>query len=86
MTQTPDTAPGPYYVTMVDAGRTWFLAGPFATHQEALDLVEPARKAAHEADAMTHFYGFGTARAPGRTKPGAMNEHLGVTPTHQAAA
>lgn len=32
----PDTRPGHYYVSCIDGPRTALLAGPFATHAEAL--------------------------------------------------
>lgn len=77
----PDTRPGPYYVTVVDAGRALALAGPFDTHPEALAQVAPARDLAVEYDLKAHFYAFGTARTEGAGKgfpPGCFNKQLGI--------
>ena len=42
--QQADTRPGHYYVSATDGGTHWFpMAGPFATHQESLDLVDDLR-------------------------------------------
>lgn len=43
---TPETCPDGlnYFVTCVDYGRLWYMAGPYATHREALAAVDPARK------------------------------------------
>lgn len=69
-----------YYVSVVDAGRTGLLAGPFATHGEALALVGRAREEAKKVTGgWSHFYSFGTvAMANEYTKPGLLNERLGV--------
>lgn len=85
--QVADTAPGPYYVSIRDGDRFGLLAGPFATHREALDLVERARAAAHEANPVqAAFAGFGTCRMrTWCTSPGRLNEALGVTPTFGGA-
>lgn len=74
-----DTAPGPYYVSVVrDAAKgavdCRLLAGPFATHAEALAKVERCREVACDIDPRAHWYGFGTVRmAPDYDKPGALN-------------
>lgn len=80
MTQTPDTQPGHYYVSMIDGPRTALLAGPFKNdHPAALALVDRAAKLAAEVDPKAHFYAFGTARMPDDyTKPGVLNAALGV--------
>jgi len=49
-----------FYVSVVDGKRTGLLAGPFATHQEALDLVDDAKEKAIEADPFAGFYAYGT--------------------------
>jgi hypothetical protein len=49
-----------YYVTVIDAGRTGFLLGPYDTHQQALENVERGRTLAQRANAWSHFYAFGT--------------------------
>ena len=78
--QTPDTKPGPYYVTCRDGGRTAFLVGPFERHVDALDLVEPARKRACEIDPRAHFYAFGTCRLhdPAGAPQGRLNADFGL--------
>jgi hypothetical protein len=81
--QQPDTAPGPYYVTVVRDGRgVGFLAGPFDQHADALAMVEPARAAAYTVDPWTAFDAFGTARWKDASSPapiGKLNDLLGVT-------
>lgn len=70
-----------YYVTVIRAPqRVGWLAGPFATHQEALDMVTPARKLATELDAFTCFDFFGTACSQ-NDRPGVLNGQLGLNPT-----
>ena len=54
-------SPG-YYVTVREAKRVGFLAGPYDTHAEALAKVDEATRRAKEADAWAHFYAFGTTR------------------------
>jgi len=51
-----------YYVTVSDAGRVGFLAGPYDTHVEALAKVDEAAERAEGADPWAHFYAFGTTR------------------------
>lgn len=51
-----------FYVTVVDGPRVGYLAGPFATHDEALTRVDDARKLAAKRDPWSCFYGFGTAK------------------------
>ncbi len=62
-TQQADTRPGHYYVSAVDGGTHWFpMAGPFTTHQEALDLADDVRRYAHEVSYRSVWYSFGTCR------------------------
>jgi len=56
-----------FYVTVRDAGRTGWLLGPYATHQEALDNVERGRDLANEWNAKAWFMAFGTASVPAGT-------------------
>ena len=61
--QQADTRPGHYYVSATDGGTHWFpMAGPFTTHQEALDLVDDVRRYAHEVSYRSVWYSFGTCR------------------------
>jgi hypothetical protein len=71
--------PRKFYVSAIDGPRYTFLAGPFNTHQEALDLVDSARTKANEVDPRAWFYAYGTAQAPeGYEKPGVLNDLLGT--------
>ena len=63
----PDPRPGAYYVSVVDAGRNCLLAGPYPTHQEALDLLDKANNIACSLDPRAHFYAYGTCRLPQET-------------------
>ena len=76
--------PTGYYVSVMRSGRQQgLLAGPFATHQEALDLVDAARREACAVDPWCDFDAFGTCRLRGGSAlpHGRLNERLGVTPT-----
>ena len=80
MNQHPDTAPGSYYVTMVDGARVALLAGPFVNdHAGALAMVDQAHRIAVDLNPMYHFNAFGTARYPSDVlKPGVLNTQLGI--------
>lgn len=74
MTQKADPRPGYYYVTVRRPARraqpgqlasekeTRYIAGPFPTHQEALDRVGPVSSWAGTYDPQSSFYEWGTAR------------------------
>ena len=78
---TLDTRPGDYYVTVTDAGRYLFLAGPYGQHQDALDDVDEVRRIACDRDPKAHWYAFGTARREHDerqiTPAGLFNRDLG---------
>lgn len=77
--QQPDTKPGAYYVTVIDAGRVGRLLGPFFNdHAAALAMVEPVRAKANELDPKSWFYAFGTCRvdADGPAPAGILNDHF----------
>ena len=78
MTQTPDTAPGPYYVSVIRPEKPSdprLLAGPSATHAEALANVDEATRLAQSLDPRAAFYAFGTVRTkPECNKLGILNE------------
>ncbi len=84
MSQTPDTAPGNYYVTMLDGKRVALLAGPFVNdHAGALALVDKASQIAIHLNPIYHFNAFGTARyASDFSAPGKLNHHLGLKVPH----
>lgn len=71
--QEPDTRPGPYYVTAVDAGRVYTMAGPYATHAAALADVDRAREVAYAHDGRAWFMAWGTARMEGSDRVGTLN-------------
>jgi len=74
-TEQPDTAPGPYFVSVRDDGRFGLLLGPFNTHKEALDRVDAVRAKAIELNPWAHFYSFGTVRMkPTFKQPGRLNQ------------
>ena len=72
-----------FYVTMIrEPGpnqRVAWLAGPFATHEEALAQVGPARAKANEVDPRAAFDAFGTASFEAdEHKPCKLNAALGL--------
>lgn len=72
-----------FYVTLLDDSRPQrvaYLAGPFATHPEALERVESARRIAENSDPRAVFYSTGTTgvRDDGALPPGRLNTVLGV--------
>lgn len=77
--QIADSKPGNYYVSVRDGERLGLLAGPFKSHQSALDLVDCATLMARMADPFSAFYSFGTVcMKPEYTKPGILNTRLGI--------
>ena len=79
MTQTPDTKPGNYYVSVRrDNGDFRCLVGPFRDdHSAALALVDPARKIAQDVDPKAAWYSFGTVRTEySYDKPGILNDKV----------
>ena len=75
--QQPNPAPGNYYVSVVDAGRTGLLAGPFKMHAEALAKVDEVREIVVAEQPMAHFYAYGTVKMPDEyTKPGRFNNAI----------
>ncbi len=72
----PDPRPGPYFVSAIDGAKTYIMAGPYATHAEALAKVDPAREIAYEksADGRSWFMRWGTCRIEGCTRVGSLNK------------
>jgi hypothetical protein len=70
-----------YYVSLKRGVRTAFIAGPFATHTEALAMVNKAVALANELDPWSHFDAYGTCSLPHAVgNPiGLLNERLGIT-------
>ena len=68
-----------FYVSVVDAGRYQLLAGPFKTHQDALDMVDAARDAAlNYGDPKAWFYAYGTVKMVNGHRSGILNGKLGI--------
>ena len=76
--ESPDTRPGPYYVSVVDGARVSLLLGPYELHADALDNVERARKHACKVSERAWFYAFGTVRSDGERRPGIFNGEIGL--------
>ena len=78
-----DTRPGDYYVSVIDGTRYALLAGPFTTHQEALNMVERTKDLAQTLDSRAVFYGFGTCRTDTRIEGvprlSILNAQLGLS-------
>lgn len=68
-----------YYVSVVDGPKVGLLAGPFADHQQALDLVKTVRVLAEKIDPWSHFYSLGTlAMKSEYQEPGRLNRLLSL--------
>lgn len=77
-----------FYVTIRRGKRTAWLAGPFATHDEALAMVQPAGREAEKIDPWIHFDEIGTVfiRRADPLPCGKLNAILGVGSERRAAA
>jgi hypothetical protein len=71
-----------YYVSLRRGDRTALLAGPFATHTEALAMVDRAVLVANLVDAWSSFDPYVTVSLPrSASNPiGKLNERLGIVP------
>ncbi len=65
-----------YYVSVKNDSQTGILAGPFKTHQDAIDMVEQCRAYADKLDSMAHFYAFGTCKLDNGYREGLFNGNL----------
>lgn len=66
-----------YYVSVKDGPQFNVLAGPYKTHAEALEKLEPVRRLANELVPRSWFYAFGTvAMNADFTRPGKLNDQL----------
>jgi hypothetical protein len=72
-----------FYVTVIRGQRVGWLAGPYATKEEAEGNVQAARNAAYEVDPATHWDAFGVTKLSrpdgGRPlPPGVLNNRLAL--------
>ncbi len=67
-----------FYVSVVDGPKFALLAGPFQTHQEALDMVDKARTEGEKHDPWACFYSFGTVKMKNGYTEGSLNKYLGM--------
>lgn len=67
-----------FYVSIKDAGKFNVVAGPFKTHQEALDKVDIAIKVGQETDPKSWFYSWGTVKIQNGHRDGCLNNKLGI--------
>lgn len=49
-----------YYVSAIDGGRHWLIAGPYALHVAALAQVHPASVEAEKGNPRAYFMAWGT--------------------------
>lgn len=70
---TPEDCPvgANYFVTCADAGRVWYMAGPYSSHKEALANVAKAREIGVKNNEWSWFYSWGTVRSD-RTQAGSI--------------
>ena len=69
----PDTKPGPYFVSAIDGGKKYIVAGPYELHEKAIADVDRVRNIAETADARAIFMAWGTCRIQGANLIGSMN-------------
>lgn len=69
----PDPRPGFYYVSAIDGSRRSLVRGPFRTHAEALEAVEPTKRLVEDRDPRAHWYAWGTARNEADLGPGVLD-------------
>lgn len=81
------TCPEPsfYYVTAYDAGKLYYMAGPYATHREALELVDKCLRIANEYDGRAWFMSWGTVRTDTGANVGSINK-AGLLPDNPPTA
>lgn len=53
---------GRYFVTAMDAGKTFYMSGPYSSHVAALADVDKALKIADKHDGRAWFMSWGTVR------------------------
>jgi hypothetical protein len=66
---------GGYYVSCIDAGELYLMAGPYPTERLARDDKDKALEIAHKIDGRAWFMAWGTIRRKDRyRKPGRLNQ------------
>lgn len=66
-----------YYVSAINGKRVSLMVGPLTQHEEALGLVEEARKIASELDSWSDFWHWGTLSIDETGAPeGTMNRYF----------
>lgn len=53
-----------HYVSAIDAGRPYLIAGPYKSHNEALENVRAVTDIACDMNGRAHFMAWGTCSAP----------------------
>jgi hypothetical protein len=63
-----------FYVSAIDGTKKFLIAGPYPTHDDALQAVPKVRRAACDQDCRADFMSWGTAGSPRamRTPMGAV--------------
>lgn len=61
MTATTNPTHSQFYVSAINGQKRHLVAGPFDTHQDALDRVDAVRTYAQDNDARACFMAWGTA-------------------------
>jgi hypothetical protein len=68
--------PGKYFVTALDVGKVFYMAGPYTTHAAALAQVNTALDIAHKHDGRAWFMSWGTVRVQDDSSMvGVLNKH-----------
>lgn len=67
---------GYFFVTAKYGQGVAILAGPYETHEEALDALPKAKSLSLDAIAEAAFASFGTTRIAGYEKPGQFNDQI----------
>jgi len=66
-----------YYVSAINGKRVSLMVGPFSQQQEAIDLVNEARRVASELDSWSDFWHWGTLSIDESGAPeGTMNSYF----------
>lgn len=63
-----------YFVTALDAGFLWYMAGPYATHREALAAVGAAMAIGIKNNPWSYFFSWGTVKGSSRSEPGSITK------------